>query len=389
MLHGQLLDKLLIAVVAVALGALAAPVVEARADAAQVTVIAPGGSRQTLSLAALAGAEDVVGRAYLLRSGEGEAGVTVTGFSLAALIDAAGADPYAFSYLEILRPAGGAVQLSRDQALDPGAFPEGPPVIYATPTGTAFLRPSSGSEDLNGSDSFEAPRGVTVALRKGSPLRVRVSASTLRTRPGKPVAFEAEVERAGAGERLSYSWYFDDGASASGPSAAHRFARRGSYDVVVGVTTPGDSTGASAVVTVQVGPPLEGPDRKGGGTRHDRDAPDHGAAGGSDGSQPGIQAPAAAAGADSAPAATQHSRQEREPPRSAAGAPGGTPVSGRLLSAPASAAPEPGSQPAARAGKPGDEEVGGLSLPGTAVGLLVTAGLIGFGALTETRSLLR
>ena len=137
----------------------------------------------------------MVDRAYALRSGEGESTETVTGFSLAAILDAAGADPYGFSYLEVQRPAGGAVLLSRHQALDPGAFAEGPPVVYATAAGTAFLRPSSGAGDLNATDSFEAPQGVTVVLRKGSPLRVRAQASTLRTRPGKPVDFQRDRRR--------------------------------------------------------------------------------------------------------------------------------------------------------------------------------------------------
>ena len=133
MLHGQLLDRLLIATAALAAWALAAPGLEAaRADTAQATVVSPGGSQQTLSLDALAGSEDVVGRGYLLRSPNGESSQAVTGFSLAVLVEAAGADPFGFSYLEVLRPTGGAVLLSRDQALDPGAFPDGPPVYYAS-----------------------------------------------------------------------------------------------------------------------------------------------------------------------------------------------------------------------------------------------------------------
>lgn len=385
MLHGQLLDRLLIATAALAAWALATPAIEAAsADAAQATVVSPGGSQQTLSLDALAGSEDVVGREYVVRFGGGESGQVVTGFSLAALIEAAGADPFAFSYLEVLRPAGGAVRLSRDQALDPGAFPDGPPVVYASPAGTSFLRPSSGVEDLNASDSFEAPQGVTIALRKGSPLRVAAEASTLRTRPGKAVRFSAEVEGAGAGEALTYSWYFDDGGSATGADATHSFAKRGSYDVVVGVTTPGDSTGTSAVVTVQVGPPPAGPDRKGGGTRRDREAPDHGAATGAGGSDSG------ATGSGSVPSSSPAPERPTKPSRKAAAtsqAPAGAPISGQLLSAPAAAASTPKEQPGARAGNP-ENESSGFGLPGAALGLLITGGLLGLGAFSETRRLL-
>ncbi|HVY79070.1 MAG TPA: PKD domain-containing protein, partial [Solirubrobacterales bacterium] len=275
---------------ALASGALASG---ARADDAQVTVISPGGGQQTLSLAALAGREDVVGRPYSLQDAGGESSVTLTGFSLAAIFAAAEIDPYAFSYVEVQRPAGGSVLLSRHQALDADAFGDGPPVLYATAGGTGFLRPSAAAGDLNANDSFTAPKGVTVSLRRGSPLRVRARASTLRTRPGRKVSFSAIVARAGAGEQLEYSWYFDDGHSASGPEASHSFGRRGSYDVVVGVTTPGDRAGASAVVTIQVGAPLSGPDRKGGGRRHEATAPDHGAAAGTHGAVP--PGPAAAA----------------------------------------------------------------------------------------------
>ncbi|HKO38471.1 MAG TPA: PKD domain-containing protein, partial [Solirubrobacterales bacterium] len=288
MLHRQLLDGFLIAAAILAAWALAAPGLEAaRGDAAQVTVVSPGGTPKTLSLEALAGDEDVTGRSYVLRSGGGESTQVVTGFSLAALVEAAGADPFGFSHLEVQRPAGEVVRLSNDQALDGDGFENGPPVVYATATGTAFLRPSSGPGDLNAGDSFEAPQGVTIVLRKGSSLRVEVEASTLKTRPGKPVTFTAEAEGAEAGEAITYSWDFDDGSSALGSSATHEFSRRGSYDVLVGVTTPGDSTGTTERVTIQVGPPLAGPDRKGGGKRLDAGAPDHGAATGTGGSATG------------------------------------------------------------------------------------------------------
>jgi PKD domain len=394
MLHGQLLNRLLIATAMVAAWALAAPAIEAaRADAAQVTVISPGGTQQTLSLEALAGREDVLERTYSLRGGAGETTQTVSGFSLAALLYAAGADPFGFSYLEVLRPTGGSVLLSSHQALDAGGFEDGPPVVYATATGTAFLRPSSGADDLNASDSFALPQGVTISLRKGSPLQVQAEASTLQTRPGKPVEFTAEAEGAGAGETLTYSWYFDDGSSATGPAASHSFARRGSYDVLVGVTTPGDSTGASAVVTIQVGPPLEGPDRKGGGTRSDRGAPDHGAATGTEGAPSGpVPGGAPVGGAPGAPTPAPEpapSTQRAKPAADPEPAPVGEQISGRLLDTTVPPEPKPKAQPGARTGKLDGEDGGGLSLPGTALGLVITAGLLGAGALTEARSFLR
>ncbi|HWM62540.1 MAG TPA: PKD domain-containing protein [Solirubrobacterales bacterium] len=367
----------------------------ARADSAQVTVVSPGGAQQTLSLEALAGQEDVRDRPYALRSARGESTQTVTGFSLAAILTAAGVDTYGFSYLEAQRPAGGSVLLSRHQALDPGAFAEGTPVVYATATGTGFLRPSSGPEDLNATDAFEAPQGVTLVLRRDSPLQVRAKASTQRTKAGQKVTFNAIVEGAGSGEQLAYSWYFDDGHSASGANATHSFAERGSYDVVVGVTTPGDEAGVSAVVTVQVGAPLAGPDRKGGGTDKDAKAPDHGAATGTPGagsSSPTPESPPAQpAGSSShlcSDSETKCELSDAERRRRAREAPEGKQVSGLLLTTDAVPV-EPVSSPAARTGKLDEGAGGDGGLPDAALGLLVTGALLGFGALTETRNLLR
>lgn len=400
MLHGLLRRGL--TALAVAAGAAALGASDARADVAQVSVVSPGGAERTLSLDALAGQEDVVERGYALRSGTGEATQTVTGFSPAALLEAAGVDPYSFSYLELQRPAGGSVLLSRDQALDQGAFAEGPPVVYATAAGTGFLRPSTGAGDLNAADSFESPQGLALVLRRGEPLRVRAQASTVRTRPGRPVVFTAIVDRAGAGEQLTYSWYFDDGHSAEGAGVRHRFARRGSYDVVVGVTTPGDDSGASAVVTVQVGPAPAGPDRKGGGTDERTSAPDHGAATGGGEGEGGAGLPAPQTIPSDPPVTPRAStsspkfdpqgrrnpeRPEEDRARRSADREGEV-VSGQLLSGGAANAPAPRPQAtaAARTGKLDDEHGDGAGLPGAALGILATAGLLALGALGEARS---
>jgi hypothetical protein len=389
-LQRQLLDRMmraaqpaltLICGAALLLGAALPPA--AAADVAQVRVVSPGGSEQTLSLDALAGSEDVVDRAYGLRSGDGEGTLAVSGFSLARILDAAGADPYGFSYLEVQRPAGGSVLLSRDQALDAGAFADGPPVVYATAAGTGFLRPNAGPEDLNASDSFEAPQGISVVLRKGTHLRVRAAASTRRTRPGQAIEFSAVVAGAGAGEQLAFSWYFDDGGTAAGPEASHGFAKRGSYDVVVGVTSDGNETGASAVVTIQVGAPLGGPDRKGGGTDKNADAPDHGSAGGpptGSSSGSGYVPPVTSAPAPTSTPATPAPATKR---RQAAATPApGELIEGELVSAETDAPAPPAQQAAARTGELGGDGGSG-GVPGAVWGVLATLGLLGAGAAVE------
>jgi PKD domain len=377
----------------------------ALADAPQVTLVTPGGTQKTLALEALAGTEDVIGQTYALRSEAGESSTTVTGFSIDALLKAANIDPYGFSYLEVQRPSGGAVQLSSTQALAEPA-----PVVYATPTGTAFLRPSSGSGDDNAGDAFEAPQGLTIALRKGSSLQVRVEATPRHTEVGKKVSFEAIVERAGSGEVLDYSWYFDDGNSGEGATAVHSFAKPGNYAVVVGVKAEGEETGTSAVVRIQVGKASTGgPNRKGGGTNKAKNAPDSGASEGASGSGAEAAAPSEGGGPGSTSGAatpavppssptanTPDPRHKNEAaakpaPATKKGAaptpePTGEEVSGELLEGEAEAKPEvtKTKQAAARTGTPeardGD---GGGGVPAAAWGLGAVVALLGVGALGE------
>jgi hypothetical protein len=402
----RLLLHFLTATVALAALGLGSPWLgTAAADAAQVTVVSPGGEERELALEALAGKEDVVDRAYTLRSTAGTTTQIVTGFSLAAIIDAAGADPFTFSYLEVQRPAGGSVVLSRYQALDKHAFDNGPPVVYATGGGTGFLRPDSGPGDLNASYSFEAPQGLRVVLRKGVQLQVRASATPLRADPGEKVSFSAVVEGAGSGEQVTFTWNFDDGArlTDAGDNAVHKFAKPGSYEVLVNVTTPGNETGVSDIVTIQVGDPAEGgPNRKGGGKNKDENAPDHGAATGPATSTPGESGSASIPPppVESFPPPTE-SFPEPEPeplpqlePQPAP-EPEGEPVSGVLLEEGGTAAPEPdtGSEEepaAARTGTLSEKGGGdGGGLPDAAIGFVITGALLGAGGLIEARNLLR
>jgi hypothetical protein len=368
---------------------------EAGADAAQVTIVSPGGEERPLALEALVG-DDVKDRTYILRSPAGESSRTVSGYSLGTILEAAGADPFGFSYLEVQRPGAGAVLLSRHQALDPGAFAEGPPVVYATASGTGFVRPSSGPEDLNAGDCFEAPQGLRVVLRKGTQLRVKAVATPLQARPGQRVAFSATVEGVGSGEQASYSWTFGDGErlTDAGAEVSHSFAEPGSYAIVVGVTTPGNETGASAVVRVQVGQASQGgPNREGGGNNKAKDAPEQGAADGPSGSgtDSGASAslpPPASSFPEPVPAPEPEAQPPAETERAPEPGPEGEEVSGLLIGSTATAAPEaetpPEQQAAARTGTPSDESAGGGGgLPVAAWGILASVGLLGAGALTE------
>ena len=348
----------------------------------EVRVEPEGASARSFSLSGL-GEPDVRERAYTVDGVER----SVTGWSLDRVMRAGRVDPYRFGSLEIAA-TDGSVTLTRSEVTDPASFPDGPPVFWVEEGQARFLRPA----DADGGAAVIAAGGpVTVRLSRQAELAVSVSASTRRTKPGRQVTFTASVSGAGAGEQVDISWYFDDGRSAAGQRVTHRFRRPGSYDVVVGATTSPDEPGADATVTVQVGKPPAGPDRKGGGTSKDPAAPDSGAAA----EDPGT-AGAASGDADSS-AEPSGSSQEKE--RSPAArperrsdepdAPSGRSVSGielADLSALSSAAGRDALR-AARRGRVRDEsEPDGPGIPPALWWSLGTAALLGLGGWLEARN---
>ncbi len=373
--------RVLTAAVASALLAGASPA------AAQVTFVPDRGPRVTLTAEQVGAAQDVRDRAYTIRSQSGATTTaTVRGASLRALLDAADVDRVAVGAVEIQRPGGASLLLSRNQALEPGAFPEGPPVFSLEGAGVSFLRPSTGPDDPNAGDRFSAA-SLTVRLRSGSLLEVAAEAVPERVDPREPVTFTATAEGSGAGERVVYSWLFDDGRRADGARVTHRFRKPGSYGVVVSVTAPGDRVGVSDVVRVQVGDPKAGEDRRGGGEDRSADAPDSGpgeGVGSGSARLADTDTPGEANGeADDQPPGAQDDARARSRDQRARGE-GGERIEGELL---ADAAQLPATPAAAvrsaRTGKQADE---GFRVPATAWGSLATLLLIALGAALELRA---
>jgi PKD domain len=361
------------------------------AVAADVIVAPAGGEPVTLAISELEASWDVRERPYTLRDADGEQPVVVTGISIDRLLDRAGVDPFAFAGATV--SAGGhEVALTREQLVDPAAFPEGRPVFSVDAAGPHFLRPVAGPGDLNAGDRLS---GAPITISLAAPGRLRVSAAVSRRRVerGERVTFSARVEGAAEGEAVRVRWTFDDGGTASGTRARHRFRRPGTYKVVVGATSDVNPTGDFAIVTVRVGEPTPGPDREGGGTDEDADAPDSGAA---TGSGPAPAAPSGTPrGATSErrrrdrPAERRRERpaerrpqprpeRRREPP-----ADRGDEVAGVLLDDPG--APPAASVAAARTGDPEQADALPSSLPDEAVVALTVLALFGFGFWRESR----
>ncbi len=405
-IHGGALPRpptpalLALAALIVAAGlALAGPATAGAAGPA-VQVRPISGPAETVELSQL-GNPDVRADYVLRDSGGGQSTESVDGYSLESVLRAAGANVFSFSYLEVSRPGGGAVALTNYQVRNANAFPDGPPVIFDDGGSAGFLRPSAGGSDANAGDRFSTGT-LKVRLRSGALLDVSASASKTKIKAGDTITFSAKLMRSAAGQEVSFSWSFDDGARGSGARVTHRFRKAGSYHVVVSVTAPGDSTGNSDVVAVQVGKlKKDKKDRPGGGNNKDDKAPDsgpsdgpggddYGDGGGSgDGAGTGQSRGSDRGGPDGA---GQPERTRKRDRRSEAAPDDTEPVRGELLDVdearPQDVAEEQQSaeeRSAARTGTP--QEADGFGVPGAAIGVLGVLGLLGTGALVELERL--
>jgi PKD domain len=385
----------------------------------QVRVEPEGSSPRTVRLSAL-GDPDVQAREY--ETGAGRA--ALTGWSLDRVLDAANVNPYRFGDVEIAA-AGTSVTLDRDEYLDQGAFPDGPPVFWMLDGASRFLRPASASGGAG-----QVGGGGPITVRLGRPSRLSVSAAVSKTRldPGERVTFTATVEGAAAGEPVTVSWYFDDdGDRVKGARVMHRFRKPGTYDVTVSATTADDDPGADDFVTVRVGPEPDGPDRKGGGTNPDASAPDSGvgmgapgpASGGLDGGSAGTgvgeagtddgeagdgEAGDSSAVADEAAAARRSAARRRAQARRKAqarrerpdeererstGEPGGSEQVSGIELADLSALSSQAGRDALRAARTGrlrdEEDEQGSGIPPAVWWTLGTAALLGLGGWREAR----
>lgn len=375
----------------VALTCLAAPAFAAAAP--QVKVIDRNNNVFFFDLAEHAGSEDV-DASYTVRSSPSQATTKkVVGFSLRKVLaqasdgDGNRFDDTYYDYVAVDRPGGGSVILSQAQVETSGAFPDGRPVVWAeSGGGIGFLRPSSGSGDANAADVFVESSGTLVVREgKGSPVKLEIEYAPSKPKPKQSVRFSVKVNSSGSGQSLSFRWTID-GRKYTGAQVTHAFRRPGCYYAAVTALESGKDVG-SAAVQVKVGSSCEGgPNRQGGG----KDGKKKGASDGShgNGSGNGTSSSGSRNGAGNAPTYLPGPGQRRERPDRAP-VPPGERVEGELLDdvvGEPAAAPESQPEPepqvrAVRSGSLSDE--GGTGLPGAALGILVTGGLLGLGAMRE------
>jgi PKD repeat protein len=161
---------------------------------------------------------------------------------------------------------------SYESGFEPGAHDTGADPKFASPGHDLRLLPGSPAMDQV---TTGIPAGDSTTDRLGNPVSVdgaprdigayqhqaptlTASATPKMARVGAPVTFSATAASINPGDSFSYSWKFDDGASATGAAVTHAFAKAGAHTATVTVTGAGPagfSTIATAGVTVAAPPP--------------------------------------------------------------------------------------------------------------------------------------
>jgi hypothetical protein len=109
-------------------------------------------------------------------------------------------------------------------------------------------------------------------LARTAPTALAAAAAGGTAPAGQPIGFDAAGSSSPYAGAITYAWAFDDGAAASGPTAAHAFAAAGAHTATLTVTDACGLAGAAVTVGVTAsavpggGPSGPGPEAKPGDT---------------------------------------------------------------------------------------------------------------------------
>jgi PKD repeat protein len=145
-------------------------------------------------------------------------------------------------------PEGGA--LAYAWSFGDGTNGSGPAPTHAYPSPGSYVATLTVTDPIGGTGTDTVP----VVIPNGAP------AASFTTTPFAgpaplPVSFDGRASSDPDGDALAYAWNFGDGATATGATASHTYAVKGTYLVTLGVSDPYLATGATqAYVTVTAQP---------------------------------------------------------------------------------------------------------------------------------------
>ena len=359
----------------------------------QVTVRAAGatGAAVTVRLADLGGTD--INRIYTLGAGPTQ----ISGHSLSKVMSEADAesaeiDLATIPAIEIDRPKGAPITVTGAEIRNPSAaFPQGPPVFYEDNGATVFVMPGRGSANASRFRFESAPVGITV--QAGVTYDVALSASRTKIKVGQTIRFTATVAGQDEGERLTYSWNFGDGKTATTRrgTTSHTFRTDGNSSVVLGVV--GSSGSGQSGILIEVGEVKQKPDPKP-DPPEDKPSDDPGPGGSGNPSGGGGVGTGSGGGTGDfgsgdgspstpAPAPPVDRRQDRNAPDD-----GLTTVTGELVDPATTSVPfEPSTGlpvDSADPATPGTQQ-GGFGVPGAVMTLVGVGLLLGLGGFAELR----
>jgi PKD repeat protein len=153
--------------------------------------------------------------------------------------------------------------LSRVAGVDPKTFKlrwdfgDGTPLVYVSTPSHTFARPGTYNVRLANFDDtqqdwnpdFDSAQITVVASEPGNPPVAKITASAPSVALAGTVSFDAAGSHSQDGSPLTYTWNFNDGATATGAHVSHAFVLTGSSFVTLIAT---DGRGARSVATASI-----------------------------------------------------------------------------------------------------------------------------------------
>jgi PKD repeat protein len=135
-----------------------------------------------------------------------------------------------------------------------GASANGPVVTHA------YAQPGTYTVILNvtNSNNLTATATQTITVGQATQPPTAVINAPNQGTAGQPVAFDGSGSTPGSGQIVRYEWTFGDGATGSGATVSHIYARAGNYTVSLKVTNS-DGRTATAELTIYVNPAARPP----------------------------------------------------------------------------------------------------------------------------------